>query len=398
MTYVMADLHRQGNRLLLLRVALKRGCFVTSGRMVLSAILVALLATAGWLMYGKNDATKRGGRGGGVVSVVSEPVTTREFTDIVEALGTARARESVMLTSRVSDTISDVRFEDGQIVKKGDLLVVLESVEEQAQLQEAEATLKETESQFTRIADLVKRGNASTSNLEAQERRVEEARFRLEAAKARLADRRIKAPFDGVLGLRQVSEGTFISSNTAITTIDAVDLIKLDFTVPERFIATLAEGQNVEAKVEAYPGRLFKGIVTTIDSRIDPVTRSVVVRAEIPNDDNALRPGLLMTVEVISRTWTALSIAEQAVVPSGGKNYVFVVKGDQAERRQVTLGLRRPGYVEVQEGLTAGERVVVQGTFRLGRAGVKIREAGGKRGSREGGDGNGKGNTQRNGR
>ena len=352
---------------------------MTSGRLVLGVILLVLLGAVGWLFYGEDESSNRRGRGGGAVSVVSQAITTRDFSDIVEALGTARARESVVLTSRVSDTVSQVLFDDGQIVKKGDLLVVLESVEEEAQLQEAIANLREAESQFVRIADLVKRGNASTASRDAQQRRVDEARFRLDAVRARLADRRIKAPFDGVLGLRQVSEGTFLSSNTAITTIDAVDTIKLDFTVPERFIATLAPGQEVEAKVEAYYGRLFKGKVTTVDSRVDPITRSVVVRAEIPNEDRALRPGLLMTVEVISRTWDALAVPEEAVVPTGGRNFVFVVKGDVAERRQVTLGLRRPGYVEVLDGLLDGERVVVQGTFRLGRSGVKVKEVGAKR-------------------
>lgn len=356
---------------------------MTSGRLVLGVILLALLGAVGWLFYGEDDSSNRRGRGG-AVSIVSQAITTRDFSDIVEALGTARARESVVLTSRVSDTVSQVLFDDGQIVKKGDLLVVLESVEEEALLQEAIANLREAESQFTRIADLVERGNASTASRDAQQRRVDEARFRLDAVRARLADRRIKAPFDGVLGLRQVSEGTFLSSNTAITTIDAVDTIKLDFTVPERFIATLAPGQEVEAKVEAYYGRLFKGKVTTIDSRVDPITRSVVVRAEIPNEDKALRPGLLMTVEVISRTWTGLSVPEEAVVPTGGRNFVFVVKGDVAERRQVTLGLRRPGYVEVLGGLSDGERVVVQGTFRLGRSGVKVKEVGTKDNARGG--------------
>jgi len=349
---------------------------VASSRIVFVGVLAALIGASFWLFYADSESAKRRGRGGGIISVISEPVAPREFSDIVEALGTARARESVVLTSRVSDTVSKVYFSDGQVVKKDDLLVVLEFGEEEAQLKEARATLSEAESQFVRIKDLVTRGNASPSNLDAQKRRVEEGRFRVEASEARLADRRIKAPFDGVLGLRQVSEGTFLTSNTAITTIDAVDLIKLDFTVPERFIATLAAGQSVEAEVEAYPGRLFKGKITTVDSRVDPITRSVLVRAEIPNEDNALRPGLLMTVEVISRTWNALAVAEQAVVPSGGKNYVFVVKEGMAERRMVELGLRRPGYVEVLEGLKAGDRVVVEGTFRLGRSGMKVKEAG----------------------
>jgi len=348
---------------------------VILGRVILGSILVALVAVSAWLYYGDQDDNQRRGRGS-VVFVVSQPIAVKQFSDIVEALGTARARESVVLTSRVSDTVSKVDFKDGQIVKKGDLLIELQSVEEEAQLQEAIANFKEAESQFARIADLVKRGNASTSNLEAQERRVEESRFRLEASQARLADRRIVAPFDGLLGLRQVSEGTYLSSNTAITTIDAIDLIKLDFYVPERFIAVMAEGQIVEARVEAYPGRLFKGVVTTIDSRVDPVTRNIIVRAEVPNADRALRPGLLMRVEVISRTWDALAVAEQAVVPTGGKNYVFVVKDNKAERREVKLGLRRPGYVELLEGLSEGDRVVTEGTFRLGRRGVQVLEVG----------------------
>lgn len=353
-----------------------RGCCVALSRIIFVGILAALIGASIWLFYADSETELRRGRGGGIVSVVSEPVAPREFSDIVEALGTARARESVVLTSRVSDTVSKVHFKDGQTVKKDDLLLVLELGEEEAQLKEARATLREAESQYVRIKDLVTRGNASSSSLDAQKRRVEEGRFRVEASEARLADRRIKAPFDGVLGLRQVSEGTFLTSNTAITTIDAVDLIKLDFTVPERFIATLAAGQLVEAEVEAYPDRLFKGKITTVDSRVDPVTRSVLVRAEIPNGDNALRPGLLMTVEVISRTWNALAVAEQAVVPSGGNNYVFVVKDGVAERRAVELGLRRPGYVEVLKGLEAGDRVVVEGTFRLGRSGMKVKEAG----------------------
>jgi membrane fusion protein (multidrug efflux system) len=349
---------------------------VTKSKLVIGGVLSLLIAAALWLFYGEDAGASKRGRGGMVVSIKSQVVENRQFSDIVEALGTARARESVVLTSRVSDTVSQVYFDDGDVVKGGQLLVELENTEEKAQLQEAQANLEEAESQFARIADLVQRGNASTSSRDAQKRRVDEARFRLDAVKARLADTSIFAPFDGVLGLRQVSQGSLLSSNTAITTIDAVDTIKLDFSVPERFIATMAPGQEVEAKVEAYPGRLFKGRVTTVDSRVDPVTRSVVVRAEIPNGDNALRPGLLMTVEVISRTWDALAVAEEAVVPTGGRNFVFVVSGDAAERREVNLGLRRPGYVEVLSGVAAGERVVVQGTFRLGRRGVKVKELG----------------------
>lgn len=360
-----------------------------SGRVVLVVVLIGLLASAGWLLSQDNKGDDRNRRGGGVVAIVTQPVERREFSDIVEALGTARARESVVLTPRVSDTVRDVAFEDGQMVKRGDLLVALEDAEEQAQLREAQANLFEAESQFARTEDLVTRGNASTATLDAQRRRVDEARFRLVAAEARIADRRIVAPFDGVLGLRQVSEGTLITQNNPITTIDAIDIINLDFSVPERFIATLGPGQKVNARVDAYPDRLFEGTVKTVDSRVDPVTRSVIVRAEVVNEDRALRPGLLMTVEVISRSWQGLAVPEEAVVPSGGRAYVFVASYGVAERRTVTLGIRRPGYVEVTDGIAEGERVVTEGTMRLGRAGIRVREAG------DDGEGGGAGGTRR---
>lgn len=358
-----------------------------SGRIVLVAVLIALVGSAAWLLTQDNKSDQRGRFGGRMVSVVTEPVESREFSDIVEALGTARARESVTLSPRVSDTVSQVAFEDGQMVKKGDLLVALEDAEERAQLEEARANLFEAESQFARTEDLVTRGNASTAALDAQRRAVQESKYRLVAAEARLADRRIVAPFDGVLGLRQISEGSLVTQNNPITTIDAIDTINLDFSVPERFIATLAPGQTVNARVEAYPGRNFEGTVKTVDSRVDPVTRSVIVRAEVQNDDRALRPGLLMAVEVISRTWQGLSVPEESVVPSGGRAYVFVANEGVAERRPVVLGIRRPGYVEVLEGLSEGERVVTEGTMRLGRAGIRIREAGESAGDGAGGSG-----------
>lgn len=347
-----------------------------SGRIVLLVVFIALAGSAGWLLMQDNTGGERGRSGGGMVSVVTKAAELREFNDIVEALGTARARESVVLTPRVSDTVRLVAFEDGQMVKKGDLLVALEDAEEAAQLSEAQANLQEAQSQFARTEDLVTRGNASTATLDAQRRRVAEARFRLVAAEARMADRRIVAPFDGVLGLRQVSEGSLITQNNPITTIDSIDIINLDFSVPERFIATLAPGQKVNARVEAYPDRVFEGVIGTVDNRVDPITRSVIVRASVPNRDNALRPGLLMTVEVISRSWQGLSVPEEAVVPSGGRAYVFVASDGIADRREVKLGIRRPGYVEVVEGLAEGERVVTEGTMRLGRAGMPVREAG----------------------
>ncbi|MBV1901520.1 MAG: efflux RND transporter periplasmic adaptor subunit [Kordiimonadaceae bacterium] len=340
---------------------------------ILGAVFVSLAGTAGFLLLAEPDSGQRRG-GPRVAYIVSKQAEERLFTDVIEALGTAKARESVVLVSPVSDTVSSVRFTDGQTVKKGDLLVVLENQEETAQFREAEANLDQATKQFARVENLVAKGNASNASLDAERRKVEEARFRQAAAKARLDDRLITAPFDGVLGLRQVSEGTFLSSNTTITTIDDIDVVNLDFYVPERFIATLGVGQLVEAKVEAYPNRVFKGRVQTVVSRVDPVTRTILIRATIENRDHTLRPGLLMTVEVINSSRHAVSVPEEAIVPTGGKSFVYVVVGDVAERREVKLGIRRPGFVEVQSGVATGERVIVQGTMRLGRRGAKVKE------------------------
>lgn len=345
-----------------------------TGRLVLAVVLLALIGSAGWLLFAPEETEQRGRRGGFSISVISEPVIRREFNDIVEALGTARARESVTLTARVTDTVKTVHFDDGQRVNKGDLLVELVDVEEQALLKEAQANLFEAETQFSRTEDLVASGNASTAALDAQRRRVSEARYRFAATEARLADRRVTAPFDGVLGIRQVSAGSLINQGTPITTIDDIDIINLDFSVPERFLSSIGPGQSVNARVEAYPDRVFVGTIKTIDSRVDPVTRSVLVRAQVDNKEGYLRPGLLMILEVVSRTWQGLSIPEHAVVPSGGRNYVFEIVDGKANRVEVELGIRRPGYVEVVSGVDEGARIVTEGTLRLGRSGVPVKD------------------------
>lgn len=344
------------------------------GRIILGLVFVALVGFAAWLFMSDQQSSRRLGFQGGYVSVISTASADREFADLVEALGTARARESVIVTSPITDIVSEVYFDDGQRVKAGDILVRLTSTEEQEQLTEFEGNLVEAQANFERVEGLVRRGNAANALLEQAQRRLDESRSRVRAAKARLEDRIIRAPFDGLLGLRNVSPGSLVTNTTAITTMDKVDIVNLDFAVPERFISVLGAGQSVEATVDAFQGRAFEGKVKTIDSRVDPATRSVIVRAEIPNEDGLLRPGMLMRVTVTSRVWSAVAVREEAVVSQGGADYVFVVDGEAVERRRVTLGARVPGYVEVIEGLQSSERVVTEGTQRLGRPGIKVQD------------------------
>jgi membrane fusion protein (multidrug efflux system) len=197
----------------------------------------------------------------------------------------------------------------------------------------------------------------------------------MDVVRAQLSDRVITAPFDGILGLRQVSPGTLVTPGTPIATLDDISVIKLDFTVPERYLAVLQAGQDVAARSETYPDREFAGRIASVDSRVDPVTRSVTVRAEVPNAERLLRPGMLMSLDVFLAPRQAIVVPEIAVLQVGADAFVYRVKADQTvERAKVELGSRREGEVEVRAGLAGGDRVVTEGTVKL-REGVSVVEA-----------------------
>jgi membrane fusion protein (multidrug efflux system) len=300
--------------------------------------------------------------------VILKEVRRDRFVDRVEALGTLRANESVDLTATVSETVTDIHFEDGQRVAQGDILAEMTSREEHALLEEAISTVTEAKSQYERVRPLAQRGSASQSLLEQRRREYETARARLQAIESRLRDRLVIAPFDGVVGLRNISVGTFIEPGDLITTLDDDSVMKLDFTVPAVHLATLRPGLPIEARSAAFPGREFQGTVTSIDSRIDPVTRSITGRAVLENPERVLKPGLLMSLVLLKNPRDALVVPEEALIPSGQQNHVLVVDPGAtqpvAQRRPVTIGARRPGEVEIREGLEAGEFVVIHGPLR----------------------------------
>ncbi|WP_281301416.1 MULTISPECIES: efflux RND transporter periplasmic adaptor subunit [unclassified Iodidimonas] len=339
----------------------------------LTLISLAILGGGAFLMFYEQTPANGRGFGDRTVAVGVATVSTHPFADRIEAIGTTQANESVVINARVADTVESVNFNDGDLVEAGDILVTLNRSEQEALLAVSQSTLNEARQQLDRTRDLVERGNASRAVLDERVRIVETAEAQVDAAKSRIADRIVRAPFDGILGLRQVSPGTYLTSGTPITTLDDVTPIKLDFAVPERFLATLKAGQTVVAQAAAFPDEDFAGKVITVNSRVDPVTRAVTVRAEIPNEDKRLRPGMMMTIDVISRERETLAVPEGAVVPFGQDQFVYVINTDNiAERREIKIGLRRPGVVEVLSGVKAGEKVVVSGTMRL-RPGMPVK-------------------------
>lgn len=224
------------------------------------------------------------------VPVVAAEAHVQPLSERVEALGTLQADESVAITSQVTETISVVHFDDGQRVRAGDPLVEMTSAEEHALLEEARVRTREAERQYERVKSLVAQRSASESLLDERKRDLDTARALLTAIESRVADRFIKAPFDGVLGLRNISPGALVEPGALITTLDDDRLMKLDFSVPSIHLASLQPGLGIEATSSAFGARVFKGVVRGVDSRIDPVTRSVRVRAILPNPTSRSNP------------------------------------------------------------------------------------------------------------
>lgn len=301
------------------------------------------------------------------------------FRDQIEALGTLRANESVALTVNATETITAIHFEDGARVEKDQLLVEMTSSEESALLAEAETNLREANQQLNRVRRLVKEGNASAALLDQLERNQQAADARLKAVQSRLKDRIVRAPFTGQVGLRNISLGALKQPGDIITTLTDDSQMKLDFTVPEVFLPALSVNLPIVATSRAYPNKVFEGLVVSIDNQVDPVTRAIIVRALLPNDEKVLKQGMLMQIDLYMNERRGLRLPESALLPEGRRHFVMVAtdKDDKliAEKRLVEIASRRQGEVEIRTGLQLGERVITDGAFKV-RPGSPISIAG----------------------
>ncbi len=340
------------------------------------SIAVLVIAAAAYAYTSRRPdapAATAGGAAPESVAVVTAPVVQKPIAIRIEALGTAHANEAVEVTSKAGNKVLAVRFDEGQWVRRGHVLVELDGAQDRADLAAAEAARAESRSAYARSRDLYAQQALSQSQLEQIEATLKGNEARVASAAARVADTVIRAPFDGRVGLRRVSVGALVSPGTMITTLDDTRTMKLDFDISEIFIAILKPGLTVAATSIAYPGVSFDGTVESVDSRVDPVARSIKVRARIPNPEGRLRPGMFLTIEVSRDPIPGLVVPEQALVPERGKVYVFVVADGKVSRREVAIGRRSPGEVEITGGAAAGERVVIEGTQKI-REGSVVHE------------------------
>jgi membrane fusion protein (multidrug efflux system) len=338
--------------------------------------LIAWLAIA-CLLYHPLLSAAPGQSAPGVVVAQAE---VKSFPLAAEALGNARANESIDIRPKITATLTEILFKEGQEVKAGDVLVKLDNLEQVADLAAAQAALVDTEASFRRSSELFKTNVVAKSQLLQDEAKKIADEAMVSVMQKRLSDTIVRAPFAGRIGLRRVSLGSLLGPGTVITTLDDTHIIKVDFDLPEIYLSRLEPGLKVLAHSAAYPDQEFSGVVSSVDTRVDPVSRSVRVRSVMQNTEGNLRPGMFLTVTLLNDSIEALVIPERALIPERSVQYVYVVDGNQiVEKRTVQIGRRRPGEVEILEGLSAGESVIVDGTQKA-RDGqpvsILVREAG----------------------
>lgn len=334
----------------------------------LSLALLALAACGG------GDAAEApAGPGGPAPSIVATTVRPVAFADRIEAVGTAYARESTTIAATVTERIVRLNFTDGAYVQRGQVIAELARGQETAGLNEAQARLTEAQQQLTRLRQLQERGFATNARVDEQVALVNSVRAQAGQAQAQISDRVIRAPFSGVVGLRRISPGATVSAGSEIATISDLSQIKLDFSLPETFLGAMRNGQAIEAEAAAYPGEVFRGSVESIESTVDPITRSVTVRALLPNPTARLKPGMLLSVSIFANPRTSLAVPELALLAERDRSFVYKIDAENvALKTPVEVGARQEGMVEVLRGLAAGDRIVAEGTIKV-RDGVKVR-------------------------
>jgi membrane fusion protein (multidrug efflux system) len=232
-------------------------------------------------------------------------------------------------------------------------------------LNELDINLQEAKRQLKRIDNLAQKSVASAQLLDEQQARVKALQAQQEVAKAQLDELELRAPFAGVLGTRQVSLGALVMPGDLIATLDDLHLVKVDFNIAESHLPSVAKGQLVRATSVAYPGEVFEGKISNINSRVDPVTRAIQIRAIITNDGLKLRPGMLLQINLQKQILDTLVVPEGALVPIEDKQFVFVINDNKASRKEVNVGRRKPGIAQILSGIEAGDNVVIEGSLRL---------------------------------
>ena len=302
-------------------------------------------------------------------------VETAPFVEQETAVGSLASNETVIIRSEIAGRIAKIGFKEGQDVVNGELLISIDDSIFRAEFNQAEARLKLSRANYERAVDLERQGAGTQRALDEAISKLQEDQATLDLARARLERTEIRAPFSGVIGIRKISPGDYITAGQEIVNLEAIDPIKVAFQVSEVLLQAVHAGQSVLVSVDAYPGERFVGEIYAIDPRIESSGRSINLRATLPNPDGRLRPGLFARIGIIfERREGAMMIPERALVPIQAQQNVFVVDDDVAYLRVVTIGGRVDGRVEILTGIEPGDTIVTEGQLKL-RDGTPVVDA-----------------------
>jgi len=306
------------------------------------------------------------------VAVEAAPASTAVYQDDLRAIGSLMSDESVQIASEISGRIESFAFSEGQPVRAGEEIFRLDDALARAELTDAKARYDLASANRERARTLSKNGHVSERAQDEANANYEIARAALELASVKLEKHVIKAPFGGIVGLRSVSVGAYVSIGTPIVNLEKIDVLKVDFKLPESALTQIDTGQSVAVEVDAVPERTFSAEIYAINPMVDINGRALHVRARMPNPDLVLRPGLFARILVKGReSRQVVQVPESAIVPRGGESFIYVIEGGKAVETKVTLGKRDSGKVQVLSGIGADATVVVAGQLKL-RNGVAV--------------------------
>ena len=294
------------------------------------------------------------------------PVEVGKVSDEVSAVGSLLAEESVVIRPEIDGRVVSLHFQEGQAVTAGTRLVSIDNSEYDAQAAAVRADLKTEEQRLSRTRELHQQNFISKDALDVQLGAVDRLKAHLAEAESRVAKTVIRAPFSGTVGLRMISPGAYVKAGTDIVRLESIGTIKADFRIPELYMSKVGSNQEIAVRLDAYPGEEFRGRIYAVEPVIDEQTRTILMRARIPNKGNKLKPGMFVRVAVtLANRANAIIVPEQAIWPQGTDNFVFRVVEGKAALTKVQIGNRQPGRVEIVQGLNAADTVVTEGQIKL---------------------------------
>jgi membrane fusion protein (multidrug efflux system) len=349
-------------------------------RAVIFLVVAAALTGATYLGISLNSSNPPPKAASGPVVVETAVVQAANIEDAITAIGTLRAAESVVIKSEVAGRISRISFSDGATVSRGDELIAFDAAIQQAQLQQARAERDLASAKLQRTQELFDRKFLSAAALDDARASEQVAQARLALAQANLDKMSLKAPFTGLIGIRQISVGDYIKEGADLVNMEDISSMKADFRVPEQVSGRLKVGQSVNLESDAFPGVVFPARVSAIDPSVDAAGRSLLLRAELRDASRRLKPGMFLRVRlVLDMRENALVVPEEALVNQQGRQLVFRVTDGNAVSVPVRAGLRvmldRRAMVEIQSGLTAGDVIVTAGQIKIRGNNVPVRSA-----------------------